>query len=290
MDPMTLSLALSAIPQVMKIGKGIKQNRQARDLRDNYKRPDYVIPSSATDSLGMARRNANLQQMPGMTAMQGRMDQNTANAAADIMGGTSSSAAALAALGNVYGAQQNQEADLGIDNAQFQIEQDNNLMQALDLYAGYQDKAFEMNKMNPYTEAMQSAGALSYAGDANVFGGVEGLAMTGATALGGGLFGGGNAKSASGGGLAAPESMKNAPLGEIPNPALENKDLALSAQVANYPETGIMPGTSGSSHPYPEGPQVDVPDSIKALMHRTKLYNESNPITNESWDMLKYFQ
>jgi hypothetical protein len=65
-------------------------------------------------------------------------------------------------------------ANIGIAGEQQNITNQQNLQNALSTYAQYEDKAYEINELQPYLQAMQQAQALTSAGIQNIVGGIGG--------------------------------------------------------------------------------------------------------------------
>lgn len=161
---------------------GLIQKHKANKLLANLKRPQYVIPNEVLQNQKQAELNAR-QGLPSEQYNQGMQNiarqQNSAlQRATDRRGG----------LLAVAGAQQlGNDASLNLDvaNANARLKNQNTLYGINNQVAGYRDKAFQINQLQPYQQDRQYAMGLLGAGNQNFTAGLDKLASGGLMAFGG---------------------------------------------------------------------------------------------------------
>src|SRR3990167_1573892 len=183
-DPVTLSLLLSAGTAAVKGGIGAAQYAKGRKLGKGAIRPDYTIPQGTQDYLKNATAMAQQSQLPGQQLMEEKLASSTGSGIRAMEQGASSSAGLMAGIAGLKGNEANQMTDLNIAGAQQQDVNKQRLQEALLRYGAAEDKAFDINKMQPFQDKAQAAQAMQGAGLQNIVGGIEGLA--GAASMAGG--------------------------------------------------------------------------------------------------------
>lgn len=187
---------------------GLGQKRQAKKLLRNLHRPDYVIPGEVLQNQKNAQIAANtgLPSQQYAQAMQNiSRQQNQALAGSQDRRGGLMTVAANQQYGN------DAAVKLGVANANARMQNRQTLYGINNQVAGYRDKQFDINQMQPYKEKFSYAMNLKGAGNQNLLSGVDKL-IGGATGFAGsgggssnGLFGGGSSsKGFSGGGVNKP--------------------------------------------------------------------------------------
>lgn len=174
-------LAAAAVPAVFQGISAISQKRKAN--RINAVRPEYTIPGAVAESVDMARQSAGAA-MPGYGTARNNIAGATSNAvrAAQLAGsGNNVLATIAAAQGNEANAMNN----LAAQNAQFQFGQRRDLMSNLLNLGNYQDKAWQLNKYEPYQQKAAAKAALTEAANQNMNGAISGLSSVAMMGLGG---------------------------------------------------------------------------------------------------------
>lgn len=199
MDPMTMQMIGQKVAGVGQsvsglIGGivGLGQRRQARRLLRNLHRPTYNIPNEVLQNQKMAQLAANqglpsaqyAQAMQNISRQQNQALQNTMDRRGGLMTIAQNQQSANDAMLN-----------LDVANANARLQNQRTLYGVNSDLAGYRDKAFEVNQMQPYQQKFQYANSLLGAGNQNIMGGIDKI-------IGGtlGAFGGGGGGSSSGGG------------------------------------------------------------------------------------------
>lgn len=170
---------------------GFFQRRKAKKELAKLQRPEYVIPNEVLQNQRMAQSAANegLPSQQYNQAMQNiQSQQNRALSAA------SSRRGGLMALPGLQQQANDQLLNLDVKDAQARMANQRQLYGINSQVAGYRDKAFNINKMQPYQDNLAYYRSLLGAGNQNLVGGID-KAASGAGLLVGGLFGGGKKKN-----------------------------------------------------------------------------------------------
>jgi hypothetical protein len=154
---------LQAIAGGVQLAKGIKQ-------RNENERPLYEIPPAVLQAIQNAKVGASSFEMAGQTGMEQNQDQILANTTGQITDTATSSAEALSALVRAGGQRMAAQNQIGIAAEQNYERNQDELRAALFNLGDYQDKAFELNEMQPYQDKAASASALIGGGMQNLFG------------------------------------------------------------------------------------------------------------------------
>ena len=183
-------------------------------------RPEYKIPEAVSKSLGIYQSLAE-QGLPGEDVYASRIGRSAATTLDSLaqMG----TGAAINQASSVYNQQLDQMVNLAIASGQQRVANQQNLAQAYQTQAEWEDKAWQYNEMMPYQMKYNKYLQNQQAGQANLFGGMNDL-MSGQMALGaaqqkkdmlGKLFGTGQATQPAAQQQVAPMQSKSASL--IPN-------------------------------------------------------------------------
>lgn len=153
------------------------------------KRPEYEIPAAAQEELALSRMQAN-GRMPGVNYAEQRIGQNSAQAGYNLNRAATNPNQILNGLASI---QMNANvASRGLLQAESSdaIRRDSNLRRSLGVMAGYQNRKWELDKLNPFLDAARTKSALIGGGLQNLSNGVgQGLSgLIGANMMG---YGGG---------------------------------------------------------------------------------------------------
>lgn len=174
---------------------GFGQRRKAKKMLRSLKRPTYAIPEEILKSQKQAELSAqeglpSQQYQQAMKNIQRRQNEAIA-AATDRRSG-------LMAISGSNRAANDAVVDLDVADAQQRLANQRTLYDISGRTAGYRDKAFQINQMQPYEQQYQYANSLLGAGNQNMLGGADKL-LSGLIGFGaGGGFGKGGSKSAGG--------------------------------------------------------------------------------------------
>ena len=194
MDPITLSLLLSAGPAIFQGIQGIRQSSQAKDMQKKLgPRVNYQIPEEAKRALGLMENLAGSRDMPGQASMQSMMDLQSQKAFGNASRAATSSQDLLGVATSLGEQGQENQLNLGIKSAQNYQDRQQALSGALGTMAGFQDKV-TADKQQDWYERANAAQEMKGAGMENTLGAMQGLSSA---AMGGlqmgmdnGMFGG----------------------------------------------------------------------------------------------------
>lgn len=152
---------------------GLIQKHKANNILKNLQRPQYVIPNEVLQNQKQAELNAR-QGLPSEQYQQGMQNiarqQNAAlQRATDRRGG-------LLAVAGTQQAGNDATLNLDVANANARLKNQNTLYGVNSQVAGYRDKAFQINQMQPYQQTYDYAMGLKGAGNQNLIGGIDKIA------------------------------------------------------------------------------------------------------------------
>lgn len=171
MDPLLTPILFSDTTKIPELILGGSQ--LMKSARINPVRPEYEIPEAENRAIGLSKNLASETRLPGQSAIEGRLDESTANELATIERMGYGGASDINAASRAYGNQQDKETQLGVSAANMRLQNQRNYQQALDRYAMFQDKKWQLNKMDPYLRDAQAKAALYQAGMTNLTGGAK---------------------------------------------------------------------------------------------------------------------
>ena len=173
--------ALAAIPAVMQMITAFNQRQDANALAD-VKRPERSVPPAVQEMINRARILGTQTKAPGADVLENRLLSSTASGVNDINQAATSSSSALSALSNLYGNQMGGMQDLSVRNQDYTQKMQEQLLGLLPQLGAEQNKNWEWNKADPYTQAKAAESALRYGSMMNLQGGAKNLAggITGA--------------------------------------------------------------------------------------------------------------
>jgi hypothetical protein len=178
MDPLTMTL-LAMIPGLIQTGvgafQGVKGNQLGRE-----EQPMMEIPDSIKQMLQASKNIAGQRTAPGSDISRDRIQSDVAAAmahTANIQGG---SGAALAGMGNLYGAEQQALQNVDMMDQQFYQQNQAQLLEALKTMGAFEDLQWIRNVKEPFDRTMESAAAMKQGAIQNIAGGVGSM-------VGGGL-------------------------------------------------------------------------------------------------------
>lgn len=144
----------------MELGQGMMD--QASQLSQSFQRPDMQTPEAIKMMMDISQ-GRQFQNMPGNTAMQNQINQATAGGV-NAMKQMGTGSEAFGGIAQLYANQMQGQQNLGIQNAQFQDQAQNQYMQNLQGLGEWQQQAWNWNKADPYLQAQQKAAQLDTMG------------------------------------------------------------------------------------------------------------------------------
>ena len=144
----------------MQLGQGMID--EAQNLSAAYQRPEMKTPAAINLMMELAS-GKRFQQMPGMTTMQNQIGKATAGGvkAMERMG---TGAEAFGGIADLYSKQMDTQANLGVTNAQFQNQAEDQYLGALEGLGDWQQQAWGWNEADPYLNAQNKAAQLEAMG------------------------------------------------------------------------------------------------------------------------------
>lgn len=229
--PLAAVAAISAAPALAQGITGFVQSKRAKNILRNLQRPTYEIPNSATEALNTARVLASTNQLPNQVQAEQSINQSAANANYNITQNATSGTEALAAMIGVAGGQMSAMNELSGMGANFANQQNQNLINSLNRYATYEDKAFQLNEFEPYMMKLQEGQGLAAAGMQNKFNALNNLAGIGAN-MAGSMGKSGVPSSVPSGGI-TPKTAIPTSFSDFAQPQLTIKSALLDANASN---------------------------------------------------------
>jgi len=163
---------------------GFFQKRKANKMLKSLQRPNYAIPEEITRSQKMAEMAAQ-EGLP--SAQYAKAMQNIQRQQSNALAGATDRRSALMALPKIQQAANDAALNLDSADAQARMQNQRTLYGVSNTTAGYKNKQFEINKMQPYQEKYQYAQSLLGAGNQNLSSGIDKfLGGAGTLAFGGG--------------------------------------------------------------------------------------------------------
>jgi hypothetical protein len=186
MDLLGIGAVSSLVGTLPKWYQAWKQSNLADDMSKDLKRPDFEIPQSEIESLQSAQAQAGMTRLPGQSAMEGRLDQNTANQINTIQRMGTGGANDINAASRAYGMQQEGENTLGLNAANMFLGNQQILRNELNQNAEWQNKQWQWDKQMPYETSARAIAALRQSSAENLnsavgdlTGGISNMALAG---------------------------------------------------------------------------------------------------------------
>ena len=132
------------------------------------KRPEYKLPPAVQQGLSLAEAQA-ASDMPNYGQGKSDIQTSTGNA----ITAARESGNPLAAISQIQANENKGVNDLNVQNAGYKDGKQNQLRQALDHYADYQDEQFQLNAYAPYKEKRQLYNNMFGSGISNIVGGID---------------------------------------------------------------------------------------------------------------------
>ena len=176
-------MAIGAVGPLARGIAGTVQMVKADKLRKKYPFPEYSIPNSQVESLDTARNLAYDPRLPGQSFIEQGIDRSLATGIRGIRETGMSGAERLSGINAGIGSQMDAYTNLAAQMAANANANYGNLQDSLSKMAGYEDKKWQLNKQQPYLDAMEAANRLSDAGQQNIMNAVGDLSSVAASGL-----------------------------------------------------------------------------------------------------------
>lgn len=185
---MPIPAALLAAPMIAQGGMGLFQLIKGAVDANNNQRPGYEMPTGMLKALASIQDQAGSLAMPGEEIARQLEGEVLAGAVDQTLGSVSSAGDVSQAITSMFGQQMRNEAGRSVQRTERADALKGMERELLLEMARYQDKAFDINEMQPFQDKAAAASALQGAGIQNLMGALQTTAMVG----GMGGFGTGN--------------------------------------------------------------------------------------------------
>jgi hypothetical protein len=152
-------------------GVGALQSLAGFQAAKNATRPEYMIPDAIEKNMSQAERMS-YYGLPD--AQKKEFLQNIERAGSTELAGMSDRKAGIGAVSAIAQKQRDSYMGLLSADAQARVSNIQSLMDVRANYANYEDKAFQLNQLEPFQQEMQAAQQFQAAGMQNIMGAAKG--------------------------------------------------------------------------------------------------------------------
>jgi hypothetical protein len=173
------SVAIGA--SAYKVGTGIKQKNDAKELLKDIEDPNYQTPSYIKDNLATAQRRS----AEGISAAEeNAFLDNTATAETSLINSYRSRKGSMAGAAVAGENRRKSNRDLLVLDAKARQDNELQLMKQRQIMGDYADKEFQINTLDKFGRELNYARSLEGAGMNNINNGIEDMASTGLSLAG----------------------------------------------------------------------------------------------------------
>lgn len=155
-----------------KFFEGNSQKKQAAQIAKNNPFIPETMPGAVTQATNLAAQNYT-NGMPGMVAAEQGIRQNAGNAYTAAAKGASSGGDLIDAANKIDTTTQDATRQLALQAASYKSNALGGYEEALGTQAGWQDKLYKNNTLEPYLRAANTAASLQGAGSINEAAGID---------------------------------------------------------------------------------------------------------------------
>tara|TARA_Y100000385_G_C13108760_1_gene650456 strand:- start:10781 stop:11551 length:771 start_codon:yes stop_codon:yes gene_type:complete len=152
-------------------GVGALQSLAGFQAAKNATRPEYIIPDAIEKNMSQAERMS-YYGLPD--AQKKEFLQNIERAGSTELAGMSDRKAGIGGVSAIAQKQRDSYMGLLSADAQARVSNIQSLMDVRANYANYEDKAFQLNQLEPFQQEMQAAQQFQAAGMQNIMGAAKG--------------------------------------------------------------------------------------------------------------------
>jgi hypothetical protein len=174
MNPLSI---LGLIPSLFQAGYGIYQNSQANKLAANTTMPQYNIPAGYQQNVDLA---SNMAQTGLPQSTTNYFTQNANRGLTTGINAVEKTGQGVNAVSNLYGDELQGFGKIASEDALAKQANEQGLMTARNALSNQQALQWNQNQNLPYLRNLNTINQLKFGGAQNVFGGLSGLATTGA--------------------------------------------------------------------------------------------------------------
>lgn len=180
MSAVAAAAVASGVIGAVKFGSGLAQTSKGNRLAKNNIFQNEQMPGQVQEATNLAAQNY-YGGMPGQSAAQQRIGQNAANSFYNGSQGASSGGDLLDLAGKLDQNTNVATNDLATQAAAYKSSALSGYTGALNNEAGWQDKLYKNNTLDPYLRTANTAAAMYGAGKINEFSGLDQVATAGIT-------------------------------------------------------------------------------------------------------------
>lgn len=162
----------SLIGGAFKFFEGQSQKKQANQIAKNNPFVPEVLPAEVQLQTKLAQENYT-NGMPGMNTARQQISQNAGNAGAIAAKGATSGADLIDSANKIQLNSDDASRQLALQAASYKSNALGGYEAALGNQAGWQDKLYQNNQLQPYLRAANTSAALTGAGNINEFSGID---------------------------------------------------------------------------------------------------------------------
>lgn len=168
-----MAFPVALIPALFQAGVGVKQMLSGnKDLR-NLERPTYETPKEMLTALGLSKAEFADPRFAG----QSQVEAQTGLAASQALQAAQNRGAGMQSVGQIASATNQSHQGIAAQVEQSQRSDLQNYQNMLGLISQYRDKEFQMNEFAPYMDKYNEAREQRGAGQENIFGALDGMAV-----------------------------------------------------------------------------------------------------------------
>lgn len=168
-----VGLGISGAGPLFQAGLGLSQLFRARRMR-NLRRPTYEIPDEVKTTLNRRQQELNAESTAVKTAREG-IEQTAARTAGSVSRGATDASQLLGVLGATQANTNQSIRELAATEEAIRDAREGKLASAESQMAGYKDKEFQINEMEPYQDKARTRSMLAEGGLQNVSGALGGF-------------------------------------------------------------------------------------------------------------------
>ncbi len=180
-----ISLGLGALKTGLGFGKKAKAKRMKRRAQATFDKNKFDVPESAKASLQSAQRRASKVGLAGQDIIEAQMGQSTAQGVKQAQSAATSSSDVLGMLSSLYGNQQLQQQNLGLQAAQQYDKNQIALQSSLGQMANWENQNGNITYYIHINNKWAAAGQMRSEATNTINAGISGIASSASSLVGG---------------------------------------------------------------------------------------------------------
>lgn len=164
---------VALIPALFQAGVGAKQLISGNNELKNLERPEYKMPTEMLTALGLSKAEFADPRFAG----QSRAEAQAGLGAANALQAAQNRGSGMQLVGQIAAAANNEQQAITAMAEQSQRADQTNYQNMLGLISQYREKEFQMNEFSPYMDKYNEAREQRGAGQENIFGALDSMAI-----------------------------------------------------------------------------------------------------------------